>query len=163
MRGIKNGGTGAYLAGLDRDKMDIEEARGLERLQSDYWGQKTAFDLERQRAASSQGFSAGRGAGETFGNANQNAEALEYGQQQWGDGYSSKKKPAGGGASTGGYPTGVAGGVTGGGKSPAQVAQGRRDASSAFYKKYGHWPSPGELNDYMSGNMAQAPSYVGYS
>jgi len=65
---------------------------------------------------------------------------------------------SGGGGGGGGRPVGGGGGgqpgdndtygASGGVGSPDQ----RRAASSSFYKSYGHWPAPDELNQYLSGS-----------
>lgn len=160
-RGIFSSGVAGQFASDIDTRYGQQEASELERLRNDAsqraWQmqmEQQRFDWDKQRAAMGQG-------AQRYGNANE----IQAMQEAYGMGgptgaiYSSKKP---GGTPVGGVP------APGGAPAPGgSAAMTRRDASYAFYRQFGKWPSPAELDQFLAGtyiwNAAPAPGAAGPS
>ena len=141
-RGIFSSGVSANMMNDAMTQLDLQEGAGLESLFNNAAQQQLAFQLEQERAKSGMygGGPQRFDSANTGGNTNQALAAY----------YSSKKNgmPPGGQGMQGtqiANPSSPAGG----GAAPTS----RRDASSEFYRTYGKWPAPDELDAFMSGSM----------
>lgn len=148
-RGIYSGGVGADLSNQYRTQVGNQQSAAIERIMNDVLGRNQQYDLQKSmmewQKQLSQGFSAGRGAGDTFGSGGQDAQILDMWNKMFGNQTM--------GASGEGYQDG---GIAGGGGEYAggKAASGptRRDASSNYYRAFGRWPTPSELDAYMNNN-----------
>jgi len=135
------------------------QSAAVERIMNDILGRNQSWDLDQkrfelQKQLAMMGGSGGSAAskwGNSLG-ANDNQDLLsmyEKIQQQQGGGGGGDGGGGGiqpGDQYTSSYDNTARQGETG---TPTE----RRAASSDFYKAYGHWPAPNELEDYMNGNM----------
>ena len=144
--GVWSSGAGQDLHGDLAKRLAVEEARGLEGLERDYMNSERSWQLEQERAkrdamrGGSQRFEGGSTGGST------NQQMMDY--------YSSKKQGGGGGGGApmdGGYEDMRMAGA------PKAQPMTRREASSAYYKEYGAWPTPQELDNYQKYGQAYPP------
>lgn len=147
-RGIYSSGVAEDQLADDNMRYDLGLAAGLEGLYNNAAQQELAFGLEQQRMEAAQMANLYGGGSRRYGDANANQQAYEayggstrYGGQQGGG---DDRISNGVTQVSGGYSDTPREGETG---SPAQ----RREASSAFFKKYGWWPEPHELEYFMQG------------
>ncbi|MCR4338870.1 MAG: hypothetical protein NUW01_03170, partial [Gemmatimonadaceae bacterium] len=145
---MARGNFSSEVAGHEAGELDrqygLQEASELERLRNDAsqrsWQmqmEQQRFDWDKQRAVYGQG-------AQRYGNANE----IQAMQEAYGGGGATGARFGGsyGRRGTSGG-TGTGGGMAGGASSETS----RRDASSGFYRDFGKWPTPAELDAYMKG------------
>jgi len=147
-RGIFSSGVASANMNDAMTQLDLQEGAGLESLFNNAEQQRMAWQMEQERMKMDQqrALAGGGCASGTYQGGNQTGGVTGVGFQ------SGTYKGGNSGGNSGGGVSGGASGVGASGVGGA-AAPSRRDSSSEFYRTYGKWPSPGELDAFMGGGM----------